>query len=227
MAYRVRCTAFFCDRSSPRQRIPRYAAPAQAVDHHLVVLGPQPQAELDLWAARNADGHWQAGTQWRTRTDQSAANCRRHQRACGGANVAGFALTAGLVRPEEIAAGHIDHALVITSPDTRRNAVACPAVGTDGKHDGPTAIRVGAHVQLSPGLDVSQLNLPPWKAVIARALQTYGAYVVDTGGSLSVRAESTTLRGYDAWSRAGVPSRDPSLSDLPWAAVRILHSPAC
>jgi hypothetical protein len=226
--YRVRCTAFFCDHPSPPQRIPRYADPAQSVDHHLVVLGPQPNTELDLWgAARTADGHWRAGTQWRTRTDRSAANCDRHQRSCGGANVAGFALTAGLVRPEEIAAGRIDHALVITSPRTRRGAVACPAAGTDGKTDGLTAIRVGAHIQLSPAVDVSQLNLPPWKAAIARALQTYGAYVADTGGSLAVRAESTALRGYDAWARAGVPSDDPSLSDLPWAAVRVLHSAAC
>lgn len=226
--YRVHCTAFFCDRPSPRQRIPRYAASAQGVDRHLVVLGPKRRAELDLWdAAHDAAGGWQAGTQWRTRTDRSAANCARRQRGCGGANVAGFALTAGLVRPEEIAAGRIDHALVITTPDTRRNAVACPAAGTDGKHDDPTAIRMGAHVQLSPSLDLSQLNLASWKLVIARALQTYGAYVADTGGSLSVRAESTALRGYDAWALAGVPAGDPSLADLPWASVRVLHSHDC
>jgi hypothetical protein len=73
---------------------------------------------------------------------------------------------------------------------------------------------------------VDGLGVPGWEKTIARALQTYGAYAVDTGGSLSIRAESNLGRGYDAWALAGVPSF-PSLSGLPWQLLRVLRIDRC
>jgi hypothetical protein len=63
--------------------------------------------------------------------------------------------------------------------------------------------------------------------VIAVALQKYGAYVIDTGGSVAVYAQSNLGRPYDAWAKAGVPSDSPSLSDLPWNSMRVLSMTQC
>jgi hypothetical protein len=58
-------------------------------------------------------------------------------------------------------------------------------------------------------------------------MQVYGAYVVDTGGSLSIRAESNLGRGYDAWAQAGVPNTSPGLSGIPWSRMRVLKLTRC
>jgi hypothetical protein len=133
-----------------------------------------------------------------------------------------------MVRPEEVAQGHIDHALIITTPYTRSGYTACPAEGTDGKNASPNALPIGAHVQLNPSINVAALNIPAWQKVIAVALQQYGAYVGDTGGSVAIEAENNLGRpGYDAWAKAGVSSTSPSLSDLPWSSMRVLSMTKC
>jgi hypothetical protein len=53
---------------------------------------------------------------------------------------------------------------------------------------------------------------------IARALLSYGAYMVDNSGSLEVGAEATLDRGYNAWAAVGIPNGwpgTPSLADSP------------
>jgi hypothetical protein len=115
----------------------------------------------------------------------------------------------------------------MTTPDTRQGYIACPASSTDGRHDDAGALPMGAHLQLDPSINVSSLPIPAWQKVIAVALQQYGAYVVDTGGSLAVSAESAAGRGYDAWARAGVRDDSPSLADLPWGSMRVLSMTRC
>ena len=67
---------------------------------------------------------------------------------------------------------------------------------------------------------------PRWEKVLAHALQTYGAYLGDTGGSVSFFAEAPLDRGYDAWSLVGVPAF-ASLSNLPWDHFRVLTLHRC
>jgi hypothetical protein len=223
--YDVGCDLYWCDKDWGPFPVPAGAQPSLGSDHHLAVVDPGGR-EMDMWLARRAGAGWSAGLRWLTRADGSAVNCAPGER-CGGAVVAGFALAAGVVRPEEIAQGHIDHALMITTPYTRAGVKICPATNTDGTHDDPLALPVGAHVQLDPSLDVASLGLPAWQRTIAQALQVYGAYVVDTGGSLAVRAESNLGRGYDAWAKAGVPGGSPSLAGLPWSRLRVLAGTPC
>ena len=146
---------------------------------------------------------------------------------CNGADVAGFALAAGVIRPEEIAQGHIDHALAITTPDTRARLHRLPGDQHRWPTRDPNALPIGAHVQLDPSINVASLPIPGWQKVIAVALQQYGAYVVDTGGTVALYAQSDAGRGYNAWSRAGVSESAPSLSDLPWSSMRVLSMSNC
>ncbi len=223
--YHVGCLYYWCSTAFGPVHIPSMATPDTGSDGHLVVLEPD-GSEMDMWIARHTGSSWTAGERWLASATGPAVNCTRYH-GCGGADAAGFALAAGLVRPEEIAQGHIDHALMITTPDTRSGYAACPAVGSDGKSTNPGALPIGAHVRLDPGVDIAALPLPTWEKVIAAALQRYGAYVGDTGDSLAIEAESNLGRGYDAWSKAGVPADSPSLSNLPWSSMRVLTMTRC
>jgi hypothetical protein len=224
-AYDVTCRTYSCT-GPVLARIPRAAAPSRGDDAHLVVLDPDGK-ELDLWRARY-DAHrdaWSAGSRFVTSTSGSGQLCTPPQQ-CNGSVTAGFAQLAGVVRPEEIAAGRIEHALALSVPDTRAGTWACPATHTDATRTTPGAVPIGAHVQLDPALDVAAQPWPAWQKVLAVALQEYGGYVTDTGGSLVVRGEAVQNRGYDAWQRAGTPIA-PGLSDLPWNRLRVLALTTC
>ena len=225
--YPVGCTTYDCQ-TPVSFAIPRYAAPATGSDHHLVVLDPATSNELDMWQASYNAGadSWSAGSRYVTASNGWGAQCSSGQH-CLGAVAAGFAAFGGVVRPEEIAQGHIDHALFFADPNTRAGDIACPATHTDGWASDPAAIPEGARIQLDPGFDVDDQAWPTWEKVIAHALQTYGAYLGDSGGSLAFSAEPNLDRGYDAWSLAGVTGPDPSLADLPWSSFRVLQLQLC
>ena len=107
------------------------------------------------------------------------ANCAEG-RSCMGANAAGFALLGGAIRPEEISAGGIPHALSLMTPATRSGYIACPATSSDGKSSDANAIPEGAQIQLDPSFNVAAQSWAPWQKAITVALQQYGAFVSDT-----------------------------------------------
>jgi hypothetical protein len=182
-----------------RFRIPDAARPSSGSDAHLAVVDGD--RELDLWRARRApDGSWRAAAAVVSPVPGSGV--------AGpiAADAAGFVLSAGVVRADELRRGQIAHALVFTTPHVRRGHVP-PAVHGDGLRGDADAMPMGTHIQLDPDLDVH--DLPRTARVVARALQTYGAYLVDTGGSLAIRAE------------AGIGG-DPALTAIPWARTRVL-----
>ena len=223
----VGCTWYDC--STPVSfRIPQSAVPATASDHHLTVIDPSTDSELDMWLTSYDAGtdSWSAGSRYVTASNGWGAGCSPGNH-CNGAVAAGFAAFGGVVRPEEIAQGHIDHALFFGTPYTRADYIACPATNTDGVATDTAAIPLGGHIQLDPAFDVDGQAWPPWEKVIAHALQSYGAYLGDTAGSLSFAAEPNLDRGYDAWSLAGVPGAPLWLADLPWSSFRVLQLDPC
>jgi hypothetical protein len=224
-SYTIGCQSYWCNLSVTGQHIPTSAQTSTGPDGHLAVLQPN-GTELDMWAGQHTSNGWSAGERWTTSQTGSAADCTVVH-TCGGADAANFALAAGVVRPQEIAQGHIDHALAITIPDTMQGYIACPATNGDGTHTNSGAIPEGAHVQLNPNINVQALNIPAWQKVIATALQQYGAYVTDTGGSIGIYAQSNQGLPYDAWAKAGVSSNSPSLADLPWNQLHVLSTTQC
>jgi hypothetical protein len=150
---------------------------------------------------------------------------------CDGVLMSGIDQFGGIVRPEEIAQGHIDHALALSVPYWRVTKFVCPAVKTGGGVEDANAIPEGAHVQLSLKIDVAAQTWPAWEKVIARALQVYGAYVSDAGsGSFEVRAESDLDRGYPMWQLVGINagvSTAQKLPDIPWGRMRVLKLHWC
>lgn len=223
-SYAVACTRY-CTGDTIVFPIPIGAQPTTGSDHHLVVInGAQ---ELDMWLASYdpAKDTWSAGVRVLNDLAGGGAFCAQGQH-CNSAEASGFALLGGTVRPDEIARGHIDHALAMITPYTRSSFIACPATHTDGKADDPAAIPEGAHVQLDPALDVEAQPWPDWEKIIAKALQTYGAFIVDTGGALAVRGVTDQNQGGKQWTSVGVP-KGGSISDIPWRRLRVLRIQSC
>jgi hypothetical protein len=141
-------------------------------------------------------------------------------------NAANFPLLGGIVRPEELLQGRIDHALVFAMPGVGAGAPVCPASHNAGSATDLNALREGQKVQLDPALDVDSLALPAWQKTIARAMQRYGAYLRDGSGSLVVYAENPIARGYDAWANLGFAgSNQLWLTGFPWDQLRVLDAP--
>lgn len=221
---KIRCTQY-CDAAPREFRIPANARPTKGSDHHLAVIDGE--KELDMWLAHFdvRSKQWSAGSAFLQDLNGAGANCSQGEH-CNGPVAAGFSLLAGVVRPSEFRKGEIDHALALTVPRTRADFIACPATHTDGSTNSASAIPEGARIQLDPQFDVNSQSWPEWKKIIARALQRYGAYVVDTGGSVAIRGIADMNSYEGSWASVRV-SISPTLSDLPWNKMRVLKITSC
>ena len=112
---------------------------------------------------------------------------------------AGVPYLAGLIRPCEIAAGRIDHALAFAYDSPRGDFIA-PATKSDGASSDPRDLPEGARLQLNPAVTSAQIK--GWGCTgacftIARALQDYGMYVIDNSGRPKVIAEFDATAGWN------------------------------
>lgn len=143
-----------------------------------------------------------------------------------GGRASGANYIGGLIDPEEIQAGVIDHALAIsfTGAAVSENTRWWPARGGDGYSNNANAIPYGARIQLDPNFNVNSIPTTNGARAIARALQTYGAWVVDTGGSFAlygrefVNSNGTINR--TPWN--GLINSSEIESYIPWTSLRVL-----
>ena len=91
----------------------------------------------------------------------------------------------------------------------------------DGKSSNASAIPEGAQIQLDPSFNVAAQSWAPWQKTIAVALQQYGAFVNDTGGSLALYGVNDINQGNVTWASVGM-AKSPSLSWIPWSQMRVL-----
>jgi hypothetical protein len=216
--YTVACTLYY-NTGPVSFKIPKGAKPTTGSDHHLVVIDQD--HELDMWDAVYDESKdiWSAGGRFIGDLYGWGANAAPGKHA-GGSVAAGYSGMGGVVRPEEIAQGHIDHALSLMVPAPKTGYVG-PATATDGTSHNPYAIPEGARIQLDPSFDVDAQSWPSWKKTLAKALQNYGAYVSDTGGALAFYGQTDMNARNRTWASVGVP-KNASLWDLPWSRVRVL-----
>jgi hypothetical protein len=161
-------------------------------DGHMILVDT---GKMKMWefsfAEQAQDGSWQASIidTWDLNGPgyRPAFSGRYWWRS--GARGSGAPLIAGLIRPEELKKGVIQHALAFGTPVNRKKIrqtaqwswELCSPVAsrTDGYGVGKEYIPEGVRLQLNPGLDLDALGLSGDAKVIARALQEYGAYVVE------------------------------------------------
>lgn len=202
--------------------IPDGVKPPPSSDRHMAIYDPVQQREWDLW---QADCCWSASA---GQAQSTISGDGIAPRGALGASAANFPLLGGLVLAAELRRGHIDHALHFSMPNVREGEPVCPATHNDGEESNLLALPEGTRMQLDPALDVDALPLPRWQKTIARALQRYGMFLRDAGGSLAIAAENTADRRPDAWTPLFGPKIEAAFfsSAFPWSRMRIL-APDC
>jgi hypothetical protein len=193
--------------------IPTGATPDPQSDHHLLIVDRAANTEYGMWNAAFANGAWTCGLG--ALLDLGGSGVRPLAKDANpwweahGPRACGLGLSAGLIRPEEIQAGRIDHALVVAYPHVRAGMYVPPAStaqaanGVGAQKD--RGIPCGGRIQLDPAIDVGALSVSPAGKAILRALQTYGAYVGDYSGALSLYGDnSPQARAY--WTSIGFGS---------------------
>jgi len=147
-------------------------------DRHMTVIEPTGQVweyqGLDV-AARTCQGVCHV-TNVATGDGASSSACY----------VSDIPAPAGLIRPEEIAAGVIPHALHLIS-NVWSSQWVYPAAHSDGSQAG--GIPMGTRLWLPRS--VSLAGLSTYQVIEAKALQEYGGYAGDTGGAFTVPFQST------------------------------------
>jgi hypothetical protein len=200
--------------------IPHNAAPDPARDGQLAIVDPSTRCEYDLWKVRRDGDSWSAG--WGNSLRTTGSGIYPHGLS---ARAAGFALLAGVIFPNELISGRIDHALIFSYPYTSASGFVSPATEFDGRSARPDALPEGVRLQLDPAFDVS--SLPPYEQTIARTLQRYGMYLADTG------ATNISLYAVNPQSYVGNPygvnvpdTTYVSLAGIPLTRFRVLaHGP--
>jgi hypothetical protein len=183
------------------------------IDSQVIVLDPATGREWNLWQVRAPDtvnrivrcgsASLVPGSYW-TKEDGFGP-----PRGCG------IQCLAMLVRPEEIVAGRIEHALSVPFRGIHKTAFVRPATKTDG----PTAayaVPDGVPTGTRFALRATDEELAAWAAslplsvvgrqsaiVIGRALVEYGWHITDNAGSAHVQFEDCNSAGA-AWDALGL-----------------------
>ena len=149
---------------------------ATSGDRHVLVLQQGTCRLYELGTARRSGAGWLASG---GAVFDMTSNALRPL-GWTSADAAGLPILAGLVRYEEVAAGHIDHAIRITFDTTRRGYIL-PATHFASSVTDVNAPAMGQRLRLSAGYDIS--GLTGQARVIAEAMKNYGVIVADNGSN--------------------------------------------
>jgi hypothetical protein len=205
--------------------IPEGAAPAGGSDAPMIVIDKVNSLEYDLRKAEHLPTGWQVdnGAVYNILWDGAPVKF--------GSRGAGVPYFAGLIRPWEIAQGHIDHAVAFSYPGPAVNRCVFPASKTDGDSTLPYAIPEGARLQLDPSLteaDFAAMGLSQTGIIIARALQNYGMILVNVSGRPKIFAENLIDNPYAGvqWSDPDLDLTSKAIANIPYTAYRVVALPA-
>jgi Fibronectin type III domain len=146
----------------------------------------------------------------------------------GSGTGSGLSPVAGTITQADLQRGVIDHALAFSDTWTASTFKA-PANKSDGPDRGSPAMPEGQRVQLDPAINVDAQGWSPIEKMVAKALQTYGAYLVDTsGGSFGLYAQmDQAASGGDPgpmWQAVGVTGDYPTMRNIPMGSLRFMRN---
>jgi hypothetical protein len=145
-------------------------------DRHVLVVQQGSCLLYELFGAQRSGAGWAAASGARFDLRSNAL------RPAGwtSADAAGLPILPGLVRYDEVAAGHIPHALRVTFAQTR-NGYITPARHAASASSDPTLPPMGLRLRLRAGYDISGFS--GQSRVILEALRRYGMLVADNGSN--------------------------------------------
>jgi hypothetical protein len=180
-------------------RVPASAVPDAMSDGHLLVIDRTTNTEWGFFQARRDGAGW--GCTLCAAMDLGGTGVRPFKPSnptwytSHGPRACGFPLIAGLLRPEAVRAGRVEHALVIAYRHIRAGVYTSPATTAQSRIDDQAirgrGIPCGGRIQLDPAVDLDGLGLSAGAKVVARALQEYGAYVGDYSEGITLYADGS------------------------------------
>jgi hypothetical protein len=186
--YTVHCRKWVssCEVNGLQVRIPAAARAAGGTDAHMAVIDQQSGWEYDFWETESLPAG--GGDLYIGHGGMTAIGTPDADGLGSNATAAHFGLAAGVVRPEELAAGHIEHALFMIVKCTNGTYVwpaegpgvgrTCSSMGLSNS-DAPA---LGQHFYLDlSDAEIDALGVPAWKKTVLHAMADYGMFVGDTG----------------------------------------------
>jgi hypothetical protein len=143
-------------------------------DRHVILHDPAGCKVYELFAASKSGSGWKAGS-------GAVFDLRSNKLRTPGwtsADAAGLSIFAGLVRYDEVAAGHIDHAIRVTVPRSQAKYL-WPARHEASDSSSTSLPPMGLRLRLKASVNVS--SLPKQARIVALAMQKYGVIVADNG----------------------------------------------
>ena len=156
--------------------IPLNAPIESGSDAHAIGVDTGTCTLFELYQARPSGHAWVAGSgaKWNLRSDALRPD------GWTSADAAGLPILPGLVRFDEVQAGHIDHALRFTVARSQKGFMH-PATHFASSSTDPSLPPMGLRLRLSPSYDISQFHGEA--RVVLEALRRYGMIVADNGTS--------------------------------------------
>jgi hypothetical protein len=148
-------------------------------DRHVLVVDRSRCVLYELYRAffkRSGSPHWNAdsGARWDLRSTALRPD------SWTSADAAGLPIFPGLIRHDEVAAGHVDHAIRVTFESTR-DAWVHPASHCAGDTSNAAAPAMGTRLRLKAGYGLGGFS--GGARVVAEALKRYGMIVADNGSN--------------------------------------------
>jgi len=186
-------------RNVPSLPIPNGIFPQPRYDGPLVVEDAQAGVAYAMWRARRGTGNVMSYQFMRKWTLNGPGYQQPNSVSTIGSGLPSFA---GILMPQEVRQGRIEHALAIAVPGPAQQNYVQPASATDGV--GPTnSLPEGARIRLKAGVKAPKLlprtNRVAQKAIM-KALRTYGAIVVERSVAPTLYAKANA--NWDAPLRA-------------------------
>ena len=157
---------------------------------------------------------------------------------------------AGIILFSELAKSRIDHALYLTST-TSCKTFREPATRSDGHSTASTCLPMGARLQLDPAVNCDTLKeATAAERMICHTMQTYGGYILDSGGpgpinGISIQGDDLTDPNRSPWqipgnsergnrncspvsatcgqaAHVGITGTPDDLAHIPWSRLRLL-----
>jgi hypothetical protein len=200
------------DVNGARIHVPAGARPGSNWDAHMTIVETDTGQEYDFWHASVSGSTLTAGT-------GAVVNVNTDNGTGAGGDAASLSLLGGLLRPSELLAGHIDHALVIDVPCTNARGPTVgyvwPASGGWGEPCGSywneaayNAPKIGQLFKLNmTDVEIANSGAPPWQQTIMTALAHYGAYAEDTNGSWHDEGIYIFTQDAASWTNLGQPNQ--------------------
>ena len=199
-------------------------------DGHIAVLDPTTGQAFGIWQAKynSTTDMWSGSWGGATPLDGNGVD------QTGSATATALSRYAGVVTAAEFSDAvdnntGINHALVFSTDIAGPDFVG-PAIKSDGSNIAGVAIPIpeGARVQLDPSIDIDAIpGITEGEKVIAKTLQTHGAYVGDQGSArMAFMFESvpdaTSTNPGAVYVDAGLAWDYYDMQNIPWSMLRVI-----